>query len=83
MLYNIKFLSRLLEVTRPVPLRNTLRSYSVICHSLLYIGIARPGLYTPHEDLNMFTAIWTHYRRIIEESWENKDPISPDSGPFI
>ncbi len=83
MLYNIKFLSRLLAVTRPVPLRNTLCHYRAIGHSLLYIGIARPGLYTPHEDWNMFTAIGTHYRRIIEESWEDKSPISPDSGPFI
>ena len=84
MLYNIKFLSRLLAVTRPVPLRNTLRPYSVICHSLYYIYKYRTEKHsTPHEDWNMFTAIGTHYRRIIEESWEDKSPISPDSGPFI
>ena len=84
MLYNIKFFE---------PSRCSNQTGSLTQHvaslqrhlplPLLYIGIARPGLYTPHEDWNMFTAIGTHYRRIIEESWEDKNPISPDFGPFI
>ena len=84
MLYNIKFFE---------PSRCSNQTGSLTQHvaslqrhlplPLLYIGIARHGLYTPHEDLNMFTAIGTHYRRIIEESWEDKNPISPDFGLFI
>ena len=84
MLYNIKFF----EPSRCSNLTGSLAHQvaSLQVHwplPLLYIGIARPGLYTPHEDLNMFTAIGTHYRRIIEESWEDKSPISPDFGLFI
>ena len=84
MLYNIKFFE-------PSPCSDQTGSLTQHVASLqrhlplplLYIGIARHGLYTPHEDWNMFTAIWTHYRRIIEESWENKDSIFSDSGPFV
>ena len=84
MLYNIKFFE-------PSPCSDQTGSLTHQVASLqrhlplplLYIGIARPGLYTPHEDWNMFTAIGTHYRRIIEESWENKDSIFSDFCPFL